>query len=297
MKPAPFLYFRPDSVEEAVALLGEHGDEAKVLAGGQSLVPAMNFRLAQPAALVDINRVTELAFIEPSAAGGLRVGATTRQRAVELSPLVAERAPLVAETMPWIAHVQIRNRGTFGGSVAHADPAAELPALMLALKARMRVRGPAGERWIEAADFFTGLLSTALEPDELLVEIELPPPPARSGHAFVELSRRRGDYAMVGVAAVVELSDKGLIAGARMTLLGVGEGPVEAAQAVSTLIGQAPGAKLFEAAAAAAAGADLGPDGPHGDVHASADYRRHLTRVLTTRALARACERAQGRAG
>jgi CO/xanthine dehydrogenase FAD-binding subunit len=283
MKPVAFAYHRPASLEEALDLLSEHGDEAKILAGGQSLVPAMNFRLAQPAVLIDINRVSELAFLEQSKDGGLRIGAMTRQRAAEQSALVAERAPLVHQALPHIAHVQIRNRGTVGGSVAHADPAAELPAVMLALGARMRVQSRRGSRWIAAADFFTGLLSTALASDEILVEIELPPVPPRARHAFAELARRSGDYALAGVAVQVALDEAGRIASARIALLGVGEGPVLASAATATLVGQTPSDELFRAAASACSTTDIEP---HGDVHATPAYRRHLTGVLTRRALA-----------
>lgn len=285
MKPAAFTYHRPGSLAEALDLVSEHGDEGKILAGGQSLVPAMNFRLAQPAALIDINRVSELAFLEPSPAGGVRIGATTRQRTAEQSALVAERAPLLHQALPSIAHVQIRNRGTVGGSVAHADPAAELPAVMLALGARMHARSRRGARWIDAEDFFTGLLSTALAPDEILVEIELPPVPAGAGHAFHELARRSGDYALVGVAVQIARDPSGRIATARIALLGVGEGPVLARAAAAELVGRLPSAEALHAAAEAVSD-DIDP---HGDVHATPMYRRHLARVLVDRALADAC--------
>ncbi len=290
MKPAQFDYHRPASVEEAVTLLGQYGDEAKVLAGGQSLVPAMNFRLAQPAVLVDINRVPGLSYIEPGPDGGLRIGATTRQRAVEISPLVTERAPLIHLAMPWIAHVQIRNRGTIGGSVAHADPAAELPALMLALAARMRVLGPAGERWLEADEFFTGLLSTALQEDELLVELAVPPAPARTGCGFLELARRHGDYALAGVAAVVTLSANDVVEAARIALFGVADSPVVAANGMAALVGQTASESALRAAAELVGEADIDPAS---DVHATSAYRRHLAKTLTQQALARACATAR----
>jgi CO/xanthine dehydrogenase FAD-binding subunit len=285
MKPVAFAYHRPATLAEALDLLSEHGDEAKILAGGQSLVPAMNFRLAQPAVLIDINRVAGLAFIEPGKDGGLRIGATTRQRAAEQSELVAARAPLVRLALPHIAHVQIRNRGTVGGSVAHADPAAELPAVMLALGARMRAESRRGSRWIAAPDFFTGLLSTALAADEILAEIELGAVPARAGHGFAELARRSGDYALAGVAAQVALDAGGRVATASIALLGVGEGPVLARAAAAALVGQSPSDELIHAAADACTTKDIAP---HGDVHASPAYRRHLAGVLTRRALAAA---------
>src|SRR5438876_2265709 len=188
MKPAPFDYFAPGTVDEALALLAEHGDEAKPLAGGQSLIPAMNFRLARPGALVDLNQIAELSYVR-SQRDGLVIGAMTRQRTVERSEEARRVAPLVSEAMPFVAHPQIRNRGTVGGSIAHADPAAELPAVMLALEARFRARSRAGERSIPVAEFFKGMLETALAPGELLVEIAVPALPARTGTAFLEMAR------------------------------------------------------------------------------------------------------------
>jgi len=289
MKPAPFLYFRPATVEEAVALLAEHGDEAKPLAGGQSLIPAMNFRLARPGALVDLNWIAELSYVR-SQRDGLVIGAMTRQRTVERSEEARRVAPLVSEAMPFVAHPQIRNRGTVGGSIAHADPAAELPAVMLALEARFRARSHAGERSIPAGEFFKGALETALGPDELLVEIALSRRPPRSGHAFMEVARRHGDYALVGVAAVVTLDPGGRCGAARIALVSVGDGPVLATRAAALLVGAEPTAAAIRAAADAAARQDIDPPA---DIHASAAYRRHLTAVLTRRALARAFERAK----
>jgi len=288
MKPAPFAYHRPATLDEALALLAEHGGEAKPLAGGQSLIPAMNFRLARPAVLVDLNRVAELGYVH-AGRDGLQIGAMTRQRAVERSDAVRSAAPLLAEAMPFIAHPQIRNRGTVGGSLAHADPAAELPAVMLALEARFRARGPQGERWIPAGEFFTGILETALGPDELLLEVVVPKSPARTGYAFAELARRRGDYALVGVAARVTLDRRGRCQAARITLFSVGDGPVLAAAAAAMLDGQEPSLEAMRAAADAAAQRDIDPPS---DIHASAAYRRRLAAVLTRRALARAVERA-----
>jgi carbon-monoxide dehydrogenase medium subunit len=288
MKPAPFTYCSPGTLDEALALLAEHGGEAKPLAGGQSLIPAMNFRLARPAVLVDLNGIAELAYVRPQS-GGVVIGAMTRQRAVERNDTVRGAAPLLAETLPSIAHPQIRNRGTVGGSVAHADPAAELPAVMLALEARFRARGPAGERVIPVGEFFKGMLETALAPEELLVEIALPPLPPRSGTAFVEVARRHGDYALVGVAALVTLDSRGRCTVARIACLSVGDGPVLLVEAGKTLAGQRPSEELLRATADAAATRDVDPPS---DIHASAAYRRQLVAVLTRRALARAFERA-----
>ena len=288
MKPAPFDYFTPATLDEALALLAEHGADAKPLAGGQSLIPAMNFRLARPAVLVDLNRISELAYVR--AESGVAIGAMTRQRVVERSDVVARAAPLLAEALPSIAHPQIRNRGTVGGSIAHADPSAELPAVMLALEARFQARSATGERSIPAADFFQGMLETALAPGELLVEIALPPLPARTGTAFLEVARRHGDYALVGVAAIVTLDARGRCQEARFGLLSVGDWPVLATEAANLLAGQTPSADLLRAAGDAAATHDIDPPS---DIHASAAYRRQLVAVLTRRALARAFERAE----
>ena len=288
MKPAPFAYHRPATLDEALALLAEHGGEAKPLAGGQSLIPAMNFRLARPAALVDLNRVPELGFVR-QADGELRLGAMTRQRELERSDLVRRAAPLVHEAMPFIAHPQIRTRGTVGGSLAHADPAAELPAVMLALDARFRARSRGADRWIPAGEFYTGLFATALAPDELLVEIAVPALSARTGWAFAEVARRHGDYALVGVAAVVALdaNRRCTRGGARIALLSVGDGPVLAARAAAVLEGETPTPEAIRAAAVAAS-EEIDPPS---DIHATAAYRRRLARVLVERTLPRAIER------
>lgn len=291
MKPAPFAYHAPRSLPEALELLGRLGGEAKVLAGGQSLVPVMSFRLAQPAALVDVNGLAELDFLEPAADGGLRMGALVRQRRLERDPEVARRAPLLAAAVPHIAHPQIRNRGTVGGSLAHADPAAELPCLAIALDARFRLERAGGSRWVPAREFFLGLFATALAEDELLAEIELPRWPEGTGWSFQEVARRRGDYAQVGVAARLALGDDGRIRGARLVYLSVGDAPVEATQAAALLDGEAPARAVFAAAAEKAAGEEIEPAG---DIHASAAFKRHLARVLTVRALEEAAGRARG---
>lgn len=290
MKPAPFDYEAPESLAAALDLLAHHGGEAKLLAGGQSLIPVMNFRLAQPALLIDLNRLSDLDFIRSREDGGLSLGAMTRQRRLERDLLVRERAPLLAETLPWVAHPQIRNRGTLGGSLAHADPAAELPAVALALDARFRLQKAGGERWIDARDFFIGLFASALEPDEILTEVALPPPPPRTGWAFLEIARRHGDYAQVGVAARVSLDDSGRCREARLVYLSVGEGPVDARGAAGLLAGTDLSAEAVEAAAEKAAGEEMEPCG---DIHATADYKRHLARVLTRRVLKQAAARAR----
>ena len=288
MKPAAFAYFAPRSVDETLALLAEHGDDAKPLAGGQSLVPTMNFRLAQPAALIDLNGVAELFFLREDA-DGLRCGAMTRQRTVERSPLAQRHTPLLHEAMPHIAHVQIRNRGTIGGSLAHADPAGELPALALALDARMNVRSATGSRWIAARDFYVGLFATDMQPEEILAEVAFPTLPPRTGWAFDEVARQHGNYALCGAAATVTLANDGSVERARLIFLSVGEGPVEAAQAQRLLNGERPTPAAVRAAAETAATQDIDPVG---DIHAGPAFRRHLARILAARVLTRAAEKA-----
>jgi carbon-monoxide dehydrogenase medium subunit len=292
MKPAPFEYQAPDSLEAALEALARHGGGAKILAGGQSLIPVMNFRLAEPALLVDINKLKELDFIRRGDDGGLHVGAMVRQRRLERDPLVAEAAPLLHEAVPFVAHPQIRNRGTFGGSLAHADPAAELPAVAVALGARFRLRRAGGDRWVEARDFFAGLFATSLEPDEMLTEAAFPPLAPGTGWAFLEVARRHGDYAQVGIAALVSLDESGRCRAARLVYLSVGDAPVVAEEAARMLEGE----ELSPAAIAAAADkASRDEMDPLGDIHATPEFKRHLARVLTGRALRQAAERARHR--
>jgi CO/xanthine dehydrogenase FAD-binding subunit len=291
MKPAPFKYEAPATLERALELLDQHGWDAKAMAGGQSLIPMMNFRLAQPAVIVDLNNVSELSYIQKEGRGGLRVGAMTRQRQVELDPLVAEVAPMIHEAMPKIAYPQIRSRGTFGGTIAHADPSAELVAASVALDARFRLRSKKhGERWVEAADFFVGLFTTVLEPDELLVEVALPPMPSNSGWSFLEVARRHHDFALVGAAAVVAL-DRNKCDDCRLVFFSVGDGPVQAFQAEAVLKGREPTSETIAEAAETASKEDVDPNT---DINATADYRRHLVKVLGRRALTEAVERAGG---
>jgi carbon-monoxide dehydrogenase medium subunit len=289
VKPAPFAYVRPDTLDEALSVLAEAGSDAKALAGGQSLVPAMNFRLAQPAMLVDLNRVPDLTGVE-SADTGLRIGAMTRHRTLERSAIVRQSAPLIAEAMPFVGHPPIRTRGTLGGSLAHADPAAELPAVALALGATIGIRSRAARRTIPADEFFVGLFATALAPDELVTDIAWPHMPPHSGWALEEVARRHGDYALAGVAAVVAFdADRRTVVSARIGLIGVHERPVLAAAAARALAGSAPTVEAIRAAADLASRVDADPSS---DIHASAAYRRHLTGVLVRRVLARAVQRA-----
>jgi len=289
MKPAPFRYVAAQSVEQALALKAEHGDEARFLAGGQSLVPTMNFRLTQPAMLMDINPLTELAGLKNGAGDNVRIGALTRYRTLERDPTVADRLPLIAEALPHIAHPQIRNRGTIGGNLAHADPASEMPAIVLGLGGRLRAQSVRGERWIDASDFFIGALTTALAADEMLMELELPAAPPRSGSCFMEVSRRRGDFAMMGVACTVRLDADGRCAQARIALCNAGEGPVFAAQASESLVGGA----IDAARIADAAKLVQGEIEPGGSIHASKEFQRHLAGVLIKRTLTTADQRAR----
>lgn len=262
MKPAPFKYIAADSLDAALAAKAEYGADARFLAGGQSLIPAMNFRLAQPEVLIDINGVAALNYVRED--GALRIGALTRLRQLE-------GTALLAEAVRHVAHPQIRNRGTLGGNLAHADPASELPAVVLALGARLRVRSTRGERSIDAKSFFTGALTTALRDDEMLVEIELPALPLHTGTSFLEVARRRGDYAMMGVAAVVTPGKE-----ARVALCNAGETPVLVVTS-----------QLEDAADEVQKAID-----PPGNVHATKAFQRHLAGVLTRRALRIALERA-----
>ncbi len=289
MKPAPFLYYRPDSVEEALAALAQQGDDAKLLAGGQSLVPMMNFRLAQPAALVDLAGVGELVGIRRN--GALEIGAMTRQSAVMDAAVVAETAPLLVEALTWVGHTANRNRGTFGGSVAHADPAAELPAALLALEAEMLVAGPAGARVVPADDFFLFYLTTALEPDELLRAVRVPaaPDPKRRVVAFTEVARRRGDFALAGVALVADLDAAGAVARAAIALLGVDGRPVRMADAEALLAGGSLADAALRGAVAARTRDALDPASDH---HGSAEYRKDVAAALVERALRQAALRA-----
>lgn len=288
MKPTSFEYSDPETVEGALELLAKHGSDAKVLAGGQSLVPLLNFRLAQPARLVDINRIESLAYLHRRG-GALLIGTLTRQAALERSPDAAEGWPLLREALAEVAHPQIRNRGTVGGTVAHADPAAELPVAFAALDVRFHVRSVRGTRTLGWRELFVTHLTTSLDPDELLTEIEVPPLPRGTGSAFVEFAPRHGDFALAGAAAVVTMSD-GVCRHARVALLGAADTPARSAGAEAALTGARLDAGIL-AEAARAAVADVHPTG---DVHAGSDYRRDLLESMVGRALRRALDRVDG---
>ncbi|MCB9763183.1 MAG: FAD binding domain-containing protein [Alphaproteobacteria bacterium] len=288
MKPPPFRYTRPGTVQETLELLARYGATARILAGGQSLVPAMNARVAHPGVLIDINRVPGLDGIDAPTGGGLVIGAMARQAAVEHSRDVQVRQPIVAEAVSWIGWPQVRNRGTFGGSLAQADRHAELPAVALLLGAALRARSVRGARTIAADDFFTGAGNT-LDPDELLVDVTLPAAPVNSGAAFLEVCRRASGVPVVAVAARVILRDDGAIDRAEATIAGAAPRAIRA-EGLEALTGQAPSDAAFaEAGRAAAAGREVDP---YENVHGDARYRRHLVSVLTRRALAQAAARA-----
>lgn len=286
MKPPVFRYIRAATVEEAAAALAEHGEGAKLIAGGQSLVPMLNFRLLAPEVLVDVSRIAGLDRVEATE-GGLRIGALTRHRTLETSPEVAARFPVVTDAMSHVAHLAIRNRGTIGGSLSHADPAAELSALALLLEARIDVNGPDGTREIAAVDFFEGALTTVLGADEMVTHVHLPDLPAGHGWGFHEVARRHGDFALAGAAVIV--TRQGDTAGdVRIAMLGVGDTPLRATAAEDILTGSTFDAGVLDAAIEAVRSAVE----PNDDLHASADFRRHLAGVQAKRALADAWARA-----
>jgi CO/xanthine dehydrogenase FAD-binding subunit len=286
MKPAPFKYIRASSLDHALSVKAEYGDEARFLAGGQSLIPSMNFRLARPAVLIDINGLAELASVDLS--GETRLGALTRYASLERNGAFLKACPLIAEALPHIAHPQIRNRGTIGGNLSHADPASELPAVALAMQARIRLKSSRGERELGASEFFVGILTTDIGPDEMLAEIVFPPPPPSTGTCFMEVARRRGDFALAGVVAIVSLDEEGCCTSIRVALCGVGDTPVDASAAAASLIRQRCTDQAIEAVAADVQRAIA----PPGNVHASADYQRHVAGVLTRRTIAAAHQRA-----
>jgi CO/xanthine dehydrogenase FAD-binding subunit len=289
MKPPSFEYLVPRTGDEALSTLAQVGEGARVLAGGQSLIPLLNFRLAQPEVLVDINRISELDYIR-AWDGGLAIGALTRQAVLESSTEIRARFPLLAEASPLIGHLPIRHRGTLGGNLAHADPASELPAVMLALDAQLSLASQTDRRILHARDFFIGVFETALRPGELLTEVLVPGLPARSGSAFVEIARRSGDFALVGVAAVLTLNHLGRCERARIALCGVGPTPVRAEAAEEVLLGEmARNTVLEEAARRAAEATD-----PPSDLHASAAFRRKLARYAVRQAIELAAERGGG---
>ncbi len=286
MKPPRFHYCAPHMLDEALALLDQNSEDTKVLAGGQSFIPLLNMRLASPTYIVDINHIAELLYIEQED-GYLAIGATVRQRQVERSVLVQEKHPLLVEVIKHIGHMQIRNRGTVVGSVAHADPAAELPALLTCLNGEVLMQSIHGERVIKAEEFFTGYLSTAIEPGEMLTEVRFPLIAPKAGWAFLEFARRSGDYALVGAVAVLNPAADGRCASARIAYLGIAGAPIRGHNVEAAIVDTALDETALDAAAAASR--KLVSDDME-DVHASVEYRRVLTGELTKRVLRTAWE-------
>jgi carbon-monoxide dehydrogenase medium subunit len=291
MKPPPFEYHAPGTLQEALELLASLRGRAMLLAGGQTLMPLLALRRVRPAHLVDINGLSELASIRVGR-DGLVLGSMVRQRTAERSRIVQERCPLMAEAIPLIAHPPIRNRGTIGGSLAHGDPAAELPAVIAALEADLVIRSRRRQRVLKPDRFFVGYQQTALQPDEILCEVRLPRWPKKAGSSYLNVSRRFGDFALTGVATLVQLGRGGVIAGARLVLASVADVPVRAREAERLLVGEHPRAELFAAAADVAVAALQ----PRSDLHASAAYRRHAAKVLARRSLETAVQRAEAAA-
>ena len=289
MKPGNFDYYSPSNLDDALLLLQDYQDDAKVLAGGQSLVPMMNMRLVYPKFIVDLNRVGGLDYIK-GIDGSLAIGAMTRQRMLERSEEVRDLCPLLYEVIPNIAHFQIRNRGTIGGSLAHSDPAADIPAAIAAMGATMVLASAQGERTVTSEEFFLTYFTTCIEPTELLREIRIPSWPERRGWSYLKLSRRHGDFALVGIAAHLTLDRTGACSDAAIAMSGVAGTPVRMRQAEQELIGSNVGDETIEQASQLV----VEHLEPESDVHASADYRRHVSGVLTRRALKIALDRANG---
>ena len=282
MKPAKFEYHAPASVDEALALLQRYDGEARLLAGGQSLVPMMNFRLATPAAIIDLNRIAALTFVA-EAGEVVRIGAMTRQRHLEADPVVAAKLPLLREALRWVGHLPTRSRGTIGGSIAHADPSAEIPMVLQALEGEIVARGPQGERRIAAQDLFRSALTTSLSPLEVITEVRFPAMPAQAGHAVEEFARRKGDFAIAAIAVAL-VRDAGRYTKVRLAAAGVGPAALRLTDAEAVLERQG----LVEAAISEAADKAAAQVDPTSDLNGSAEYRRHLTGVLTRRAVLKA---------
>jgi CO/xanthine dehydrogenase FAD-binding subunit len=289
MKPSAFDYFDPKGVKEAIKLLERYGDEGKLLAGGQSLVPMMNFRVARPKVLIDINGIRALQYIRQSGKA-LAIGALTRESELEASQLVTGRCPILAKAVSYIGHTAIRTRGTVGGSLAHADPSAEIPTVICALNGQMKVVGISGKRTLGPEEFFLTYLTTSLDPTEILVEVRVPTLPVGTGWSFMELSRRHGDFAIVAVAVVLYRGRAKACKEARIALGGVAPTPIRAADAEGVLAGQKITEALIQEAAMKAAEATE----PESDYHASAEYRRDMARVFTQRALREAWSMVKG---
>ena len=280
MKPCAFEYLSPQSVKETTDMLDRYGDEAKIIAGGQSLIPMMNFRLARPEILIDINGIKELDYIKTEG-DELLIGALTRESFIEDSELIKSKIPILSEAVKYIAFLPIRNKGTLGGSIAHADPSAELCLMMIALNAQIKIESSKDMRWIDAEDFFLTYLTTVIEPDELITEIKIPIPPAGTIHSFQSFSRRHGDFAIVSAAIMLEINDDGICKSAKIALGSVNPTPFRATEAEDMLVGKKVDAKLIEAVANEAAAAT----DPDSDLHSSADYKREMAVNFTKKGL------------
>ena len=290
MKPAKFEYYGPASVDEALDNLAELGYDGKVLAGGQSLVAAMNFRMARPTALVDLNNIPELSYIKPAKNGGLAIGTMTRVNTVEYNPEVARLFPLLPEVAKFIAHPAIRRRGTFGGAIAHADPAGQLPGIAMVMNLQALIRGKGEERWVAAPDLIVGPFQTLIEPHEMLAELVLEPWPARTGSRYEQISRQSGGATQSAVASIVTLDENGKCKAARMVMTSVAEIPILSQKVSEILVGVAPTAEAILEVAEAATSSEIDPAT---DLHGSADYKRDVTKALIVRSLTTAFERAQ----
>lgn len=289
MKPPKFDYLRPNTVDEAVAALAAANGDGKIIAGGQSLMPMLNFRLLNPAVLIDINRIAELNFLEEQPDGGLRIGSLTRHHTLETSPVVKRLFPVLNAAMAHVAHLAIRNRGTIGGSITHADPAAELPLMMVLLDGEITLASPNGRRTVTAMEFFIGALTSAVEEDEIVVEVRLPALPPKHGWAFEEVARRSGDFALAAVGVILSV-DAGRVTEVRVGVMGVGDTPMRMFDAENILLEQTFNESTINEVVRAVREAVE----PATDLHASADYRRHLVGILVQRALASAWRRAHG---
>jgi CO/xanthine dehydrogenase FAD-binding subunit len=294
MKPAPFDYYAPASVAEALDRLDQLGYNGKIIAGGQSLIPAMNFRMARPAALVDLNNIPELFYIKPAPQGGYLIGTMTRDVDVENHPEIIKKYNILNQAFYHWAHSQIRNRGTFGGALAHADPAGQLPGVAVALEYRMKIQGKKGERWVDADDFFTGPFSTVIEPREMLTEIYMPDMGPRPGSSYQQIARTHGAQFQVAACVKVVLDGGNRFQKVNIVMLAVGERPLLAPQASKMLVGQPIKDELIKSAAQTVAAKEIDPGT---DIHATAEYRRHVAGVLVERAIKEACADALRRGG
>ena len=290
MKPVNFDYYAPASVDEALDTLAQLGYDGKVLAGGQSLIAAMNFRMARPAALVDLNNVQELSYIRPTADNGLAIGTMTRVFTVENSPEVASRFPLIPEVAKFIAHPPIRRRGTFGGAIAHADPAGQLPSIAVVMNMKVLIKGKGKERWVDAQDLIVGPFMTVIEPDEMLAEVVIRPNPPKTGSKYVQVSRQNGGYAQSAIASVVTLDERNRCKEVRLVLMSLGEMPTLSQKASKVLVGNEFSPDLVKTVASEIAYSEIDPAT---DLHATADYRRSITRALVVQSLTEAFDRAK----